>query len=197
MNQAKKLKHEADGIPGNRERQAMKYLEAVLYFILCGTFSETRGDYASAYTMYKETLNLVHHVTRPLRSSEAGTAGTDNKLAILSLRCQSLLYLKLYKLRRTEVRECQQKLGDLLNQSHPLPHTSPGLGGTPSPAGSDGSGTSGYTSSGEGTMSVPHSLMQKQYHYSNYLTQCHELWDVAELFTNRGHCQGIKNNRCP
>ena len=64
MTQAKKLKHEADKESNNRERQAMKYLEAVLFFILCGSTTETRGDHAAAYTMYKETLNLVQHVTR-------------------------------------------------------------------------------------------------------------------------------------
>jgi len=39
-----------------------------------------------------------------------------------------------------------------------------------------------------GTMSVPHTLMQKQYNYSNYLTLCHDLWDNAEMFMVRGHC---------
>ena len=146
-------------------------------------------------------------------------------MAILSYRCQSLLYLKLYKLRKNELRECQQKLEDLLlNASkNGLQQSSPvgnGVGGspTPSPAGSEGSvcsKSSGYTSSGElpmtskyggaggvltppsstigiagGTMSVPHTLMQKQYNYSNYLTQCHELWEMAEVFTTRGHCSG-------
>lgn len=209
MNHAKKLKHEADRDSSNRERQALKYLEAVLYFILCGCTTENRNDPAAAYTMYKETLNLVRHVTRPLRSAEmTGTA--NNKLAILSLRCQSLLYLKLYKLRRNELRECQQKLEDLLN--NPIKNgTSPPGGGasggggsspTPSPAGSEESSyskSSGYTSSGEYTniippapgynLSVPHTLMSKQWHYSNYLTQCHELWEMAEVFTTRGHCQ--------
>ena len=212
MNHAKKLKHEADRESSNRERQALKYLEAVLYFILCGCTTENRNDPAAAYTMYKETLNLVRHVTRPLRSAEmTGTA--NNKLAILSLRCQSLLYLKLYKLRRNELRECQQKLEVLLenvskNGTSP-PGGGPSGGGgsspTPSPAGSEESSyskSSGYTSSGEYTniippapgsgynMSVPHTLMSKQYHYSNYLTQCHELWEMAEVFTTRGHCQG-------
>ena len=244
MTQAKKLKHEADKESNNRERQAMKYLEAVLFFILCGSTTETRGDHAAAYTMYKETLNLVQHVTRvgryvislqPLpywvklisrknshffcRGSSGYANITDNKLAILSYRCQSLLYLKLYKLRKNELKECQQKLEDLLMNASKNGLNSPvGNGGgspTPSPAGSEGSvcsKSSGYTSSGElpmtskyvgvltppssnpcpvgGTMSVPHTLMQKQYNYSNYLTQCHELWEMAEVHIIKGHCSG-------
>ena len=77
MTQAKKLKHEADKDSNNRERQAMKYLEAVLYFILCGSTTETRGDHAAAYTMYKETLNLVRHVTRPMRYVQGASPKTD------------------------------------------------------------------------------------------------------------------------
>lgn len=217
MSQAKKLKHEADRDCQNRERQAMKYLEAVLYFILCGNKTESQGDHASAYTMYKETLNLVGHVSRGhVRSKSDPSSGTsDNKLAILSLRVQSLLYLRLYKLRRRELRECQEKLEDLLKiaATNGL-LMSPGGSPTPSPAGSEESGyskSSGYTSSGElpitpasqagaagssaggglgGTMSVPHILMHQQYHYSYYLTQCHELWELAEVYSYRGHCQG-------
>ena len=64
MTQAKKLKHEADRDSANRERQAMKYLEAVLYFALCGSTTESRGEHATAYTMYKETLSLVRHASR-------------------------------------------------------------------------------------------------------------------------------------
>lgn len=211
MTQAKKLKHEADRDSANRERQAMKYLEAVLYFALCGSTTESRGEHATAYTMYKETLSLVRHASRHPRSESALADNKCNKLAILSLRCQSLLYLRLYKLRKAELRECQSKLEDLLNQATKNGLLmSPGGSPTPSPAGSEESGyskSSGYTSSGElpitpaassgsggstlseRNMSVPHILMHQQYHYSYYLTQCHELWEMADLFTTKGQCQ--------
>ena len=203
MTQGKKLKHEADRDCSNRERQALKYLEAVLYFILCGNTTESRGDSTTAYTLYKETLSLVLQVTRPPRgASESCT--NDNKLAILSLRCQSLLFLRLYKLRRPELKECHQKLEDLLNiapKNGGLLKSPGGGSPTPSPAGSEESGyskSSGYTSSGDcsggasigGNMSVPHVLMHQHYHYFQYLTQCHELWELAEVYTQRGHCQG-------
>ena len=148
------------------------------------------------------------------RSESALADNKCNKLAILSLRCQSLLYLRLYKLRKAELRECQSKLEDLLNQATKNGLLmSPGGSPTPSPAGSEESGyskSSGYTSSGElpitpaassssggstlseRNMSVPHILMHQQYHYSYYLTQCHELWEMADLFTTKGQCQGNK-----
>lgn len=225
MLQAKKLKHEADG-EQDRPRQAMKYLEAVLYFILCGHNNEVRGDKMTAFTMYKETLNLVRHVCRPFRNSEFGNF--DNKLAVLSLRCQSLLYLKLYKLKKHELKECQKILGvHLQNASTKSQQNSPAGGAnatspTPSPAGSEGSvcsKSSGYTSAGElppapnprynnpgvltppthnggiggnganiGQLTVPQNIMQKQHQFCSFLSQCHELWEMADVYTHRGHC---------
>lgn len=58
MTEAKSLKHEADK-EHDRQRQAMKYLQAVLFFILCGNLQEKRNDKAAAFTMYKETLSLI------------------------------------------------------------------------------------------------------------------------------------------
>lgn len=58
MQEAKSLKHQADG-ERDREQQAIKYLQAVLFFTLCGNVSEQQGDKKDAYTMYKETLNLI------------------------------------------------------------------------------------------------------------------------------------------
>ena len=58
MIQGKGLKHEADKEP-DRERQAMKYLQAVLYFILYAHANEQRNEKQGAFTIYQETLNLV------------------------------------------------------------------------------------------------------------------------------------------
>ena len=58
MNQAKTLKHDADK-ELDKERQAMKYLQAVLYFILFANSSEQRNEKQSAFTLYQETLSLV------------------------------------------------------------------------------------------------------------------------------------------
>ena len=176
----------------------------------------------------------------------------------LSLRCQSLLFLKLYKMRRHELKECQKIIGDHIQKasshaSQPATsvpqgsnsNTSPNgnanntISPTPSPAGSEGSvcsKSSGYTSSGEQNipsgggasglsygrstygvltpptngaagynlnqngnatsanihcLSVPSQVMEKQYQFCSYLSQCHELWELADLYTYRGHCKGM------
>ena len=94
-----------------------------------------------------------------LNDSQGGPSqggAMDSKLTILSYRCQSLLYLKLYKLRKNELKEISQELEELLKNGPSIP--------------------------------VPKSLIQKQYNYSSYLTQCHDLWDNAKIFVVQGNC---------
>ena len=103
-----------------------------------------------------------------LNDSQGGPSqggAMDSKLTILSYRCQSLLYLKLYKLRKNELTEISQKVEELLKNSGIAEED------TPRPS-----------------IPIPHTLMQNQYKYSNYLISCHELWDNAKNFIVRGNC---------
>ncbi|XP_076365769.1 AF4/FMR2 family member lilli-like [Tachypleus tridentatus] len=206
LNEAKELKHQADR-EGDRTVQAMQYLEAVLYFTLTGNAMEhNRVDTRKVYTMYKETLGLIRHISSNFQKNQHSLSceNTDRRLAVLSLRCQSLLYLKLYRLRRAEVRVLHKSLNDFQKSpacrvlSHPSPphpsnytlsslglfsypspchsrsHGSPGLNGipsphstTPSPAGSVGSHSSGYSSS---ELNVCCSTLQSQNSHSSCLS---------------------------
>uniref|UniRef100_A0A131YCM9 AF4/FMR2 family member lilli n=1 Tax=Rhipicephalus appendiculatus TaxID=34631 RepID=A0A131YCM9_RHIAP len=161
--EAKRLKHEADR-EVHRTAQAVQYLEAVLYFILTGNAMEhSRADLDNVYRMYKETLTLIKYISSKFQKLQNDAYGSiDNKLAVLSLRCQSLLYKKLYELHKNDVRENMRALtefqkcplgklaspplapaGVRLQRSpcQPSPHSP-----TPSPAGSVGSQSSGYSS---------------------------------------------------
>lgn len=138
------------------------------------------------------------------------------------------MYLKLYKMCRHDLKECQKIIGDHIQKAAAAAASSssgdsPGNGSqqsvgpiqspTPSPAGSEGSvcsKSSGYTSAGETgvngrlamgmanhgmglanhCLTVPQSVMQKQHQYCNYLSQCHELWEMADVYAQRGHCEG-------
>ena len=56
-------------------------------------------------------------------------------------------------------------------------------------------GAAGYTpnqpsSTNMHCLSVPSQVMEKQYQFCSYLSQCHELWELADLYCNRGHCKG-------
>ena len=44
--------------------------------------------------------------------------------------------------------------------------------------------------SGNQCLSVPQSVMQMQHQFCNYLSQCHELWEMADVYTHKGHCAG-------
>ena len=37
----------------------------------------------------------------------------------------------------------------------------------------------------------PQNVMQNQYNFCSYLSQCHELWEQADLYVSRGQCEGI------
>ena len=121
-------------------------------------------------------------------------------------------------MRRHDLKKCQKILGHHIEKAASSQQNSPnGISPTPSPAGSEGSvcsKSSGYTSAGEGngrlggvmtppagnglggtqggpTLSVPHSIMAQQHQFCNYLTQCHELWEMADVYKKKGHCKGI------
>ena len=123
-----------------------------------------------------------------------------------------MLYLKLYKMRKHELKDCQKIIGEYIIKASASQQNSPSttISPTPSPAGSEGSvcsKSSGYTSSGEINnsrytgvltpptnpplcLSVPQSVMKKQHQFCSYLSQCHELWEQADMYAHRGHCEG-------
>uniref|UniRef100_A0A146LPQ2 AF4/FMR2 family member lilli n=3 Tax=Lygus hesperus TaxID=30085 RepID=A0A146LPQ2_LYGHE len=171
LSEAKRLKHAADK-EGDDTAQGMQYLEAVMYFLLTGnTMEHETVTEKAAQTMYKDTLHLIKYISSKFRSKQNSTAPQaliHNKLEVLSLRCQSLLYLKLFKMRKAEVKECQRVINDFMQkqfdyvfQANP-PTTVEQCGsvvqgqGTPSPCsptpspassvGSVGSQSSGYSS---------------------------------------------------
>ena len=40
-------------------------------------------------------------------------------------------------------------------------------------------------------LSIPRNVMQNQYNFCSYLSQCHELWEQADLYVSRGQCEGL------
>lgn len=64
LSEAKTLKHAADKTTDPLV-QAMKYLEAVLYFLLTGTAMERSSlTEKAAFTMFKDTLSLIKYEQR-------------------------------------------------------------------------------------------------------------------------------------
>ncbi|KAG5674484.1 hypothetical protein PVAND_004451 [Polypedilum vanderplanki] len=190
--EAKRLKHAAD-----RERddlaQAMLYLEAVLYFLLTGAaISAEPGKDKVAFTMFKDTLQLIKYISSKFRSQQLHATMQGNihsKVAILSLRCQSHIYLKLYKSSRSEIRELQRIISEYKPQEM-------ANGNTPSPLSptSVGSQSSGYSSGQQNTINPPcymmpiqiHQAYQRQGQLYSYLVSCHDLWEQADSLVARG-----------
>ncbi|XP_017786951.1 PREDICTED: AF4/FMR2 family member 4 [Nicrophorus vespilloides] len=115
LNEAKRLKRSADK-EGDTIKQCMLYLEAVLYFLLTGNAMEHENySEKAAFTMYKDTLSLIKFISSKFRNQQL-TSPVHNKLAVLSYRCQALLYFKLFKMKKQESKECQKVILEYNNK---------------------------------------------------------------------------------
>ncbi|CAI5643043.1 unnamed protein product [Oreochromis niloticus] len=195
LQEAKKLKHNADAL-FDRFDKAVFYLDAVVSFIECGNALEKSAQEAkSPFPMYAETVELIKY-TMKLKSYMAPDATpADKRLAVLCLRCQSLLYLRLFKLRKDSALKYSKTLTEHLKNS--LSNTqapSPGMGnktaGMPSPVSPKLSpGTAGgysavsSASSTSSSVTIPQRIHQMAASYvqvtSNFLYAT-EVWDQAE-----------------
>ncbi|XP_051902768.1 AF4/FMR2 family member 4 isoform X2 [Hippocampus zosterae] len=195
LQEAKKLKHNADALL-DRFEKAIYYLDAVVSFIECGNALEKSAQEAkSPFPMYAETVELIKY-TMKLKSYMAPDATpADKRVAVLCLRCQSLLHLRLFKLRKDSALKYSKTLTEQLKNS--LSNTqapSPGMGnkaaGMPSPVspklspGTAGSYSSVSSSSSAGSsVTIPQRIHQMAASYvqvtSNFLYAT-EVWDQAE-----------------
>ncbi|TNM85246.1 hypothetical protein fugu_009424 [Takifugu bimaculatus] len=180
----------------DRFEKAVYYLDAVVSFIECGNALEKSAQEAkSPFPMYAETVELIKY-TMKLKSYMAPDAtSADKRLAVLCLRCQSLLYLRLFKLRKDSALKYSKTLTEHLKNS--LSNTqapSPGMGnkaaGMPSPVSPKLSpGTAGgyssvsSSSSASSSVTIPQRIHQMAASYvqvtSNFLYAT-EVWDQAE-----------------
>ncbi|XP_049530087.1 AF4/FMR2 family member lilli isoform X3 [Anopheles darlingi] len=208
LSEAKRLKHAADR-EGDHLAQAMLYLEAVLFFLLTGdTMERDPITEKAAFTMYKDTLCLIKFISSKFRSQLQHPTVQGNihtKVAILSLRCQSLIYLKLYKMRRLEMKETGKTIGEFNHKTSTVP-AELANGNTPSPLSptSVGSQSSGYSSGQNNQVgSIPpinsspaqcilmpinvHTAYQKQTTLFTNLSTCFDLWEQADSLVIRGN----------
>lgn len=122
---AKALKHEADA-EKDKTKQAIKYLESAMYFVLHGYELETL---AKNYGYYHDTIPLFKHA---MRLSTPGSENSDNmtslKVHTLCLRCLSLLHMKIYKCSQRELYENNRIINSQQNSS-PMPQPDSSLVG--------------------------------------------------------------------
>ncbi|CAH2277028.1 AF4 FMR2 family member 4 [Pelobates cultripes] len=116
--EAKKVKHKADAL-SDRFEKAVLYLDAVLSFIECGNALEKSVEESkSPFRMYGETLELIKYTLKLACPAAPDATSDDKRLAVLCLCCQSLLYLRLFKLKKESALEDSKTLTEYLNISY-------------------------------------------------------------------------------
>ncbi|XP_054024186.1 AF4/FMR2 family member 4 isoform X1 [Dryobates pubescens] len=197
LQEAKKLKHNADAL-SDRFEKAVYYLDAVVSFIECGNALEKNAQESkSPFPMYSETVELIKYTMKLKNYLAPDATAADKRLAVLCLRCQSLLYLRLFKLKKESALKYSKTLTEHLKQNsfNNSQAPSPGMGskpvGMPSPVspklspGNSGNYSSGAANpSGSGSsVTIPQRIHQMAASYvqvtSNFLYAT-EIWDQAE-----------------
>ncbi|KAJ6667950.1 hypothetical protein lerEdw1_016271 [Lerista edwardsae] len=184
-------------VKSDRFEKAVFYLDAVVSFIECGNALEKNAQESkSPFPMYSETVELIKYTMKLKNYSAPDATAADKRLAVLCLRCQSLLYLRLFKLKKESALKYSKTLTEHLKNSYNNSQApSPGMGSKPvsmpSPVspklspGNSGNYSSGSTNPPGSTSSVtiPQRIHQMAASYvqvtSNFLYAT-EIWDQAD-----------------
>ncbi|KPP65348.1 hypothetical protein Z043_116247, partial [Scleropages formosus] len=187
MQEAKKLKHKADALL-EKFGKAVNYADGALSFIECGNAMERDPlEAKSPYTMYAMRLkNFTSH----------SATVAEKKLAVLCYRCLSLLYLRMFKLKKDHAMKYSRTLMEYFKSSAktsqaPSPWGSNGKStGTPSPTSLSPSPVSSAGSSGGpvgpasgGTVVIPqriHHMAASHVNITNNILRSYEHWDTAD-----------------
>ncbi|XP_060806185.1 AF4/FMR2 family member lilli isoform X2 [Amyelois transitella] len=180
--------------------RVMLYLESVLCFVLTGRVLELRElDSKGAFTVYRETIEYIKSIHSMPQRYRASPHSTFNKLDILSLRVQALLYLRMFKMYNREVKEYNKIVQEYQQKPACAEAAASPLSPTPSPGGSVGSlgslgsagslgslGSAGSAAS-SGYCSLTHSVPAHAHHallqltkYYTFLYVAHDLWEQAD-----------------
>lgn len=143
MREGKRMKHEGDGMvdsrsgrtrPGEAMNRALAYFEASLFFIMSGSVMETENredrleinsnsSTHSPNNMYQQTLPLLDFVLK-MRPHVEQDDRIFKRIMISCLRCQAVLYLRIFKLRKDVAVKYSEMLTDQfksMNKSNRTP----------------------------------------------------------------------------
>lgn len=179
--EAKRLRSAAEAEQDPLSR-VMLYLESVLCFVLTGRVLELESDTKGAFTIYRETIEYIKSIHSMPQRFRASPHDTFNKLDILSLRVQALLYLRMFKMYNREVKE-YNKIVHEYQQKPALAESVSPLSPSPSPAGSVGSvgsASSGYCSLAHSVPAHAHQALLLLTKYYAFLYVAHDLWEQAD-----------------
>ncbi|ROL47204.1 AF4/FMR2 family member 3 [Anabarilius grahami] len=197
MQEAKKLKHKADALM-DKFGKAVNYADGALSFIECGNAMERDPlEAKSPYTMYSETVELIRYAMRLKNFTSHSATIAEKKLAVLCNRCLSLLYLRMFKLKKDHAMKYSRSLMEYFKNSAkssqaPSPWGANGKStGTPSPMSlspspvssvSSGTGVMG-SSSASGSVAIPqriHHMAASHVNITNNILRSYEHWETAD-----------------
>uniref|UniRef100_A0A3B3V8Y7 AF4/FMR2 family, member 2 n=1 Tax=Poecilia latipinna TaxID=48699 RepID=A0A3B3V8Y7_9TELE len=204
MQEAKRLKHKADALT-DKFGKAVNYADGALSFIECGNAMERDPlEAKSPYTMYSETVELIRYAMRLKNFTSHSATVLEKRLAVLCNRCLSLLYLRMFHLKKDHAVKYSRSLMD---KTPRLPAGFPSclwdsppvcvfsrVNGTPSPlslspspassggapaAATGGGGASGSSSS----VAIPqriHHMAASHVNITNNILRSYEQWETAD-----------------
>ncbi|KAM8952896.1 AF4/FMR2 family member 2 [Pelodytes ibericus] len=199
MYDAKRLKHKADALM-EKFGKAVNYADAALSFIECGNAMERDPlEAKSPYTMYSETVELIRYAMRLKNFTSSTASDGEKKLAVLCYRCLSLLYLRMFKLKKDHAMKYSRSLMEYFKNSSKSSQAPSPWGGngkntetpspmslSPSPVGSAGNSSGATGSSSTGTVSIPqriHHMAASHVNITNNVLRSYEHWDMADKLT--------------
>uniref|UniRef100_A0A8C9DNG6 ALF transcription elongation factor 2 n=1 Tax=Prolemur simus TaxID=1328070 RepID=A0A8C9DNG6_PROSS len=192
MQEAKKLKHKADAL-FEKFGKAVNYADAALSFTECGNAMERDPlEAKSPYTMYSETVELLRYAMRLKNFASPLASDGDKKLAVLCYRCLSLLYLRMFKLKKDHAMKYSRSLMEYFKQnaSKVAQIPSPWVGNgknTPSPVSLNNvSPINAMGNCNNGPVTIPqriHHMAASHVNITSNVLRGYEHWDMADKLT--------------
>ncbi|XP_077466308.1 AF4/FMR2 family member 2-like [Stigmatopora argus] len=198
MQEAKRLKHKADALM-DKFGKAVNYADGALSFIECGNAMERDPlEAKSPYTMYSETVELIRYAMRLKNFTSHSATIAEKKLAVLCNRCLSLLYLRMFHLKKDHAVKYSRSLMEYFKNSAKSSNHAPSpwringkINGTPSPlslslspaSGGAGGVASGGAPNSSGTVAIPqriHHMAASHVNITNNILRSYEHWEIAD-----------------
>ncbi|KAK1903817.1 AF4/FMR2 family member 2 [Dissostichus eleginoides] len=181
--------------------KAVNYADGALSFIDCGNAMERDPlEAKSPYTMYSETVELIRYAMRLKNFASHSATVAEKKLAVLCNRCLSLLYLRMFHLKKDHAVKYSRSLMEYFKNSAKTSHQAPSpwrtngkVNGTPSPlslspspassVGGGAGGGSGGAPGSSGSVAIPqriHHMAASHVNITNNILRSYEHWETAD-----------------
>ncbi|KAM5191536.1 AF4/FMR2 family member 1 [Mantella aurantiaca] len=200
MKEAKKLKHKADAM-ADKIGKSFNYLDAAMFFIECGIAMEADVHAPKpAYTMFAETVDLIKFIMKLKNFSDSSAPSHEKAFAVLCMRCQSVLYMAMFRYKKDTALKYSRTLGEHFKSSSraaqaPSPcvarssGTPSPLSPTPSPASSGGSQPGSNNSGGQSnSVTIPqmiHHIASSYVNITSYILYAYDIWEQADLLAKK------------